>query len=61
MAATESPRLIPARTATADIEWPAGKALPPHGIRHHYCRIAVADLEPLARIYEQTFDRLMAA
>ena len=35
--------LIPARTATADIEWPAGKALSPHGIEHHYCRIAVAE------------------
>ncbi|MGA8052827.1 MAG: DUF6519 domain-containing protein [Burkholderiales bacterium] len=36
--------LIPARTATADIEWPAGKALPPHGVEHHYCRLAVAEV-----------------
>jgi hypothetical protein len=46
--------LIPARTATGSIEWPpfeageaplpAGpspKALPPFGIRHHYCRLAL--------------------
>ncbi|HEY4281153.1 MAG TPA: DUF6519 domain-containing protein [Conexibacter sp.] len=36
--------LIPARTASADIEWPrdgAGVAIPqpPAGIRHHYCRL----------------------
>lgn len=38
--------LIPARTATGDVEWPGPlnnpRALPPHGIRHHYA--------PLARI-----------
>ncbi len=42
--------LIPARTATGDIEWPyaldsQGKiisaALPPHGIEHHYAPLAV--------------------
>jgi hypothetical protein len=36
--------LIPARTASGDIEWPAHQPLPPHGIQHHYCRIAVADV-----------------
>jgi uncharacterized protein DUF6519 len=44
--------LIPARTATADersgtIEWPVEGddplALPPLGIRHHYCKIAVLE------------------
>lgn len=44
--------LIPARTATADersgtIEWPAEDdepvALPPLGIRHHYCKLAVLE------------------
>lgn len=37
--------LIPARTATGDVEWPgpAGNpdALPPHGIEHHYAPLAV--------------------
>lgn len=41
--------LIPARTATRDVEWPrAGESpLPqlPHGIRHHYCRLAVLDFD----------------
>ncbi|MEO0376625.1 MAG: DUF6519 domain-containing protein [Cyanobacteria bacterium P01_A01_bin.17] len=39
--------LIPARTATEDIEWPKAadsnepKALPPHGIRHYYAPLAL--------------------
>ena len=38
--------LIPARTATADVEWPrdaTGDPIPrpPAGIEHHYCRLAV--------------------
>ncbi|HEX8118242.1 MAG TPA: DUF6519 domain-containing protein, partial [Pyrinomonadaceae bacterium] len=40
--------LIPARTATGDIEWPpfepggaAPVPQPPHGARHHYCRLAL--------------------
>lgn len=40
--------LIPARTATADIEWPpygvpndAPQPQPPRGVKHHYCRLAV--------------------
>jgi hypothetical protein len=40
--------LIPARTATGDVEWPVDAAtppqplaLPPAGITHHYCRLAV--------------------
>ena len=39
---------IPARTATRDIEWPRDEAdpsqplaLPPQGIQHHYCRLAL--------------------
>ncbi|HEY0172796.1 MAG TPA: DUF6519 domain-containing protein, partial [Pyrinomonadaceae bacterium] len=46
--------LIPARTASADaqsgnIEWPRNEggvalSLPPRGIRHHYCKIAVLQL-----------------
>jgi hypothetical protein len=37
--------LIPARTATGEIEWPADgggpKAESPVGIKHHYCRLAL--------------------
>jgi hypothetical protein len=36
--------LIPARTATGDVEWPRNKdgpiPLPPHGIDHHYAPLA---------------------
>ena len=37
--------LIPARTLTAKVEWPAAGAVPlpqpPHGVRHHYCALAL--------------------
>ena len=37
--------LIPARTATGDVEWPGTvenpTAMPPHGIDHHYAPLAV--------------------
>jgi hypothetical protein len=37
--------LIPARTATHDIEWPGGSAnpesIPPHGVIHHYAPLAI--------------------
>jgi hypothetical protein len=39
--------LIPARTITADVEWPINDSTSqpelqlPHGIRHHYCRLAL--------------------
>ncbi|HLM55860.1 MAG TPA: DUF6519 domain-containing protein [Pyrinomonadaceae bacterium] len=40
--------LIPARTATADIEWPpygvpneTPQPQPPRGVKHHYCRLAL--------------------
>lgn len=43
--------LIPARTATGEIEWPpfevpnvAPEAQPPRGIQHHYCRLALVSL-----------------
>ncbi len=36
---------IPARTATGDIEWPrlgtTPQPLPPFGVKHHYCRLAL--------------------
>jgi hypothetical protein len=43
--------LIPARTATGDIEWPRDASdgepvpRPPHGIYHHYCRLALLHFE----------------
>lgn len=33
--------LIPARTATGDVEWPKDTALPPQGIIHHYAPLAI--------------------
>jgi hypothetical protein len=38
--------LIPARTATGNVEWPldqqgAPKELPPHGVEHHYAPLAI--------------------
>lgn len=43
--------LIPARTATGQIEWPVAEDLSPTpqlplGIMHHYCRLAIAQLLP---------------
>ncbi|HEU4793877.1 MAG TPA: DUF6519 domain-containing protein, partial [Nitrolancea sp.] len=39
--------LIPARTLTGDVEWPRDNGdpvpQPPHGIEHHYCRLALID------------------
>jgi hypothetical protein len=36
--------LIPARTATGNVEWPFANPQPPKGIVHHYARIAVVTL-----------------
>lgn len=37
--------LIPARTATGDVEWPGPpddpKALPPHGVEHHFAPLGI--------------------
>lgn len=39
--------LIPARTATANIEWPmignVPQAIAPHGVRHHFAKLAVME------------------
>jgi hypothetical protein len=37
--------LIPARTATGDIEWPKDGDVKPHGIDHHYAPLAVLSLK----------------
>jgi hypothetical protein len=48
--------LIPARTATGDVEWPVTgggpDALPPHGVMHHYAPLAVVSLDQ--GVYKQT-------
>jgi hypothetical protein len=41
--------LIPARTATGDVEWPvdsagAAKSMAPHGITHHYAPLAIGEV-----------------
>ena len=43
--------LIPARTATREIEWPPFKIpntapipQPPRGVRHHFCRLALLEV-----------------
>jgi hypothetical protein len=40
--------LIPARTATANVEWPTGPdgplALPPNGVEHHYAPLALVQV-----------------
>ena len=41
--------LIPARTATGDVEWPGSAGnpdpLPPHGIEHHYAPLAIINVD----------------
>ncbi len=36
--------LVPARTATGDVEWPFSSPRPPAGIAHHFCRLGVLNL-----------------
>jgi hypothetical protein len=44
--------LIPARTATGDVEWPGPvgqpEAVPPHGVEHHYAPLAILVADPTA-------------
>lgn len=50
--------LIPARTATGNIEWPYEEIstgirpidLPPVGTKHHYCRLALIEISPSGKI-----------
>jgi len=46
--------LIPARTATGDVEWPGpvGKpeAVPPHGIEHHYAPLAIIYVDNAGKV-----------
>lgn len=59
--------LIPARTATGDVEWPGevGKPepLPPHGVQHHYAPLARIEVDPtgittVEEDYRREFERL---
>lgn len=48
--------LIPARTAKGDVEWPRDEEMDPlpqlpHGIEHHYCRLALLQL---TKVVEET-------
>lgn len=36
--------LIPVRTATGNVDWPADQALPPQGINHDYAPLAIVDI-----------------
>jgi hypothetical protein len=57
--------LIPARTATGDIQWPAGSngplAMPPDGVEHHYAPLAIitagAGIQ-VTTLYQQQFQPL---
>jgi len=46
--------LIPARTATGDVEWPSSSSgslpLPPHGVEHHYAKLAVISVEESGKV-----------
>jgi len=46
--------LIPARTATGDVEWPGSTSdplpLPPHGVEHHYAKLAVISVGPSGQV-----------
>jgi hypothetical protein len=46
--------LIPARTATGDVEWPSSSSsplsLPPHGVEHHYAKLAVISVGPSGQV-----------
>jgi hypothetical protein len=60
--------LIPARTATGDIQWPTGTsgplALPPDGVDHHYAPLAGITVDKNVQVtafYQQQFQPLPPA
>lgn len=59
--------LIPARTATGDVQWPQDKghprAISPHGVDHHYAPLAIGKPAPPAieNHYRRSFDPLAKA
>ncbi len=55
--------LIPARTATGEIEWPPfgvpnadPQAQPPRGLRHHYCRLATLKFDEAVTVRDDCRD-----
>jgi len=58
--------LVPARVATGDVLWPrkieskvsVAKALPPHGIEHHYAPLAIVSIDNQNFILEQDCRRV---
>lgn len=56
--------LIPSRALSSDIEWPAGAngplALPPHGVDHHFCPLALIRLDRHQGIVTRDLRRLFA-
>jgi hypothetical protein len=55
--------VVPARTATGEIEWPpfaipnsAPVPQPPRGIKHHYCRLALLSLDAAAKGWKVSDD-----
>lgn len=52
--------LIPARTATGEVEWPSSEdnplSVPPHGIEHHYAPLAVISVGADGTILEENID-----
>ncbi|HEY0376640.1 MAG TPA: DUF6519 domain-containing protein [Pyrinomonadaceae bacterium] len=55
--------LVPARTATGEIEWPPfnvpnadPQAQPPRGIRHHYCRLATLKFDEAVTVRDDCRD-----
>ncbi|MDX2032403.1 MAG: DUF6519 domain-containing protein [Blastocatellia bacterium] len=57
--------LIPARVATGDVEWPGSpgnpKALPPHGVEHHYAPLAIVPAQGPVIDLRNTFIDLVTA
>jgi hypothetical protein len=62
--------LIPARNAVDDVIWPRSKAadgtmiaraLPPHGVEHHYAPLAAIDLDSIGTLaVNRSFRRIIA-
>jgi len=57
--------LIPARTATGDVEWPGSardpQPVPPHGVEHHYAPLALVEAADKVRDLRRPFKALGVA
>ncbi len=52
--------LIPARTATANVEWPSGVAKPPFGVEHQYAPLALIDVKDKNSSVKQDLRKVFA-